>query len=143
MNRHRFGEHVPFIGDNAGVARGGRHVDRERVKLFTLMGTLREAASVLPTLIGISSMRAGYLPIALCRSSSAARRLRRLGNRHRHVFGAFINSMIGRPYGYWDSRLLGASGGGWVFRAAVIFHLIMERRSAGQRLDGSGLKPGN
>ena len=50
MNRHRFGEHVLFIGDNANVARVvGVNVDRERVKLFTLMGPLAGFAAVLLT----------------------------------------------------------------------------------------------
>ena len=41
LNRHRFGEHVLFIGDSNDVSRVvGIDVDREKIKLFTLMGLL-------------------------------------------------------------------------------------------------------
>ena len=41
LNRHRFGEHLLFIGDNQDVARVlGVNVRREKLKLFTLMGAL-------------------------------------------------------------------------------------------------------
>ena len=68
LNRHRFGEHILFIGDNASVATVvGVNVSRERVKLFTLMGTLAGFAAVLLTLENAisSSMGQGYLLVAL------------------------------------------------------------------------------
>ena len=41
LNRHRFGEHVLFIGDSNDVSRVvGIDVEREKIKLFTLMGGL-------------------------------------------------------------------------------------------------------
>ena len=41
LNRHRFGEHILFIGDNRNVAKvAGINITRETVKLFTLMGLL-------------------------------------------------------------------------------------------------------
>ena len=50
LNRHRFGEHLLFIGDNVSVARVvGVNVGREKIKLFTLMGVLGAFAAVLLT----------------------------------------------------------------------------------------------
>jgi len=50
LNRHRFGESLLFIGDNANVARVlGIDVRTSRVKLFTLMGTLAGIAGVFLT----------------------------------------------------------------------------------------------
>ncbi len=41
LNRHRFGEHILFIGDSNDVSRVvGINVEREKIKLFTLMGAL-------------------------------------------------------------------------------------------------------
>ena len=42
LNRHKFGEAIMFIGDNAEVARVmGINVESTRVTLFTLMGVDR------------------------------------------------------------------------------------------------------
>jgi simple sugar transport system permease protein len=50
LNRHRFGEALLFIGDNANVARVmGIDVRRTRVRLFTLMGALAGLAGVFLT----------------------------------------------------------------------------------------------
>jgi simple sugar transport system permease protein len=65
LNRHRFGENLLFIGDNAKVARVvGIATDREKIKLFTLMGFLSAFAGVLLTLETtsyFSSQGMGYL----------------------------------------------------------------------------------
>lgn len=51
LNRHRFGESLLFIGDSLKVAKVvGISVEREKIKLFTLMGTLSALAGVLLTL---------------------------------------------------------------------------------------------
>jgi len=50
LNRHRFGEHLLFIGDNARVAEVvGVNVGRERTRAFVLMGVMAAFASVLLT----------------------------------------------------------------------------------------------
>ncbi|HQT83673.1 MAG: ABC transporter permease [Acidiphilium sp. 37-64-53] len=55
LNRHRFGEHLLFIGDSREVARVvGINTLRERIKLFTLMGALGGFAAVLLTLENLS-----------------------------------------------------------------------------------------
>jgi simple sugar transport system permease protein len=51
LNRHRFGEALLFIGDNAAVARViGIDVKATRVKLFTLMGALAGLAGMFLTM---------------------------------------------------------------------------------------------
>ena len=51
LTRHRFGEHVLFIGDSNAVSRVvGIDVEREKIKLFVLMGTLASIAAIILTL---------------------------------------------------------------------------------------------
>lgn len=51
LNRHRFGESLLFIGDSLKVAKVvGIQIEREKIKLFTLMGLLSAFAGVLLTL---------------------------------------------------------------------------------------------
>ncbi len=50
LNRHKFGEEITFIGDNANVARVmGINVELTRIKLFTLMGAMAAFAGRLLT----------------------------------------------------------------------------------------------
>ena len=50
LNRHRFGENILFIGDSIKVAKVvGIQIDREKIKLFTLMGFLSALAGVFLT----------------------------------------------------------------------------------------------
>jgi simple sugar transport system permease protein len=51
LNRHKFGEAIMFIGDNAEVARVmGINVETTRIKLFTLQGVIAAFAGLLLTL---------------------------------------------------------------------------------------------
>jgi simple sugar transport system permease protein len=51
LNRHKFGEEITFIGDNANVARVmGIDVVRTRIRLFTVMGVIAAFAGLLLTL---------------------------------------------------------------------------------------------
>lgn len=65
LNRHRFGENLLFIGDSLKVAKVvGIQIDREKIKLFTLMGTLSALAGVfltLETTTYFSNAGMGYL----------------------------------------------------------------------------------
>ena len=69
LNRHRFGESLLFIGDNLRVAKVvGIAIDREKIKLFTLMGALSAFAGVLLTLettTYFSNAGMGYLLIVV------------------------------------------------------------------------------
>ncbi len=50
LNRHKFGEEITFIGDNANVARVmGINVEMSKIKLFTMMGLLSAFAGLLLT----------------------------------------------------------------------------------------------
>ena len=133
MNRHRFGEHILFIGDNRNVARVvGVNVEREQVKLFTLMGTLAGFAAVLLTLENrnfFNTQGQGYLLIALASVFIGGTSI--FGGQASIVgtfFGAFIISMIEAGLtatgiqGFWVRAVVGL-----VFLAAVILHLTMEQ----------------
>ena len=51
LNRHKFGEAVMFVGDNANVARVmGIDVEATRIRLFTMMGVIAGFAGVILTL---------------------------------------------------------------------------------------------
>ncbi len=69
LNRHKFGESLLFIGDNLRVAKVvGIAIDREKVRLFTLMGALSAFAGVLLTLettTYFSNAGMGYLLIVV------------------------------------------------------------------------------
>ncbi|MGF1477789.1 MAG: ABC transporter permease [Geminicoccaceae bacterium] len=133
LNRHRFGEHLLFIGDNPNVARVvGIKVNRERIKAFTLMGALAAVAGVLVTLENknfYTSQGTAYLLIVVAAvfiggtSISGGRGL---------VIGTFFGSYIvgcieagivaSGLSGFWTRLVVGL-----VFLIAVIFHLLMER----------------
>ncbi|MEK9618408.1 MAG: ABC transporter permease, partial [Deltaproteobacteria bacterium] len=65
LNRHKFGENLLFIGDNSEVAKMmGINVILEKIKLFTLSGTLSSIGGVfltLETTSYFSSQGMGYL----------------------------------------------------------------------------------
>jgi len=51
LNRHKFGEAIMFIGDNANVARVmGINVEATKIKLFTMMGVIAAFAGLLLTM---------------------------------------------------------------------------------------------
>lgn len=147
MNRHRFGEHLLFIGDNVNVARVvGINVDREKIKLFTLMGVLGAIAGVLVTLENrnfYTTQGTGYLLIVVAAvfiggTSFAGGKASVAGT----FFGSYTVGCIEAGIvatglgGYWTRLVVGL-----VFLAAVIFHLALEdpkrvRRLAGFRVGG-------
>jgi len=132
LNRHRFGEHILFIGDNANVARVvGINVPLERIKLFTLMGVLGAFAAVLLTLENknfFNTQGTGYLLISLAAVFIGGTSI--FGGQGTIVgsfFGAFIIMMIEAGLvatgiqGFWVRAVVGL-----VFIAAVVFHLSVE-----------------
>jgi simple sugar transport system permease protein len=139
LNRHRFGEHALFIGDSNQVARVlGVNVEREKIKVFTLMGLLASIAAIILTLENknfFGNQGQGYLLTAIASvliggTSIFGGRATIIGT----VFGAAIILMI--------EPALVASGltGAWVrtvqglvFLIAIIFYLYVDepqRRSA-------------
>jgi simple sugar transport system permease protein len=139
LNRHRFGEHVLFIGDSNNVSRVlGIDVDREKIKLFTLMGGLAGAAAIMLTLENknyFGNQGQGYLLTAIASvliggTSIFGGRATIVGT----VFGCFIIGMI--EAGLVAAGLTGAwvrTIQGLVFLTAMIFYLYVDepqRRAA-------------
>jgi simple sugar transport system permease protein len=139
LNRHRFGEHVLFIGDSNQVSRVvGIDVDREKIKIFTLMGALAGIAAVMLTLENknfFGNQGQGYLLTAIAAvliggTSIFGGRATIVGT----VFGSMIILMIepalvaGGLTGAWVRTVQGL-----VFLIAIVFYLYMDepqRRTA-------------
>jgi simple sugar transport system permease protein len=132
LNRHRFGEHVLFIGDSRTVARvAGVNVVRETIKLFTLMGVLGGFAAVLLTIENLnyfSTQGQGYLLPALAGVFIGGTSV--FGGTATIVgtfFGTFIIGMLEAGIvatgiaGFWVQAIEGI-----VFVAAVVLHLVVE-----------------
>ena len=139
LNRHRFGEHTLFIGDSNAVSRVvGIDVDREKIKLFTLMGALAAIAAIFLTLENknyFGNQGQGYLLLAIASvliggTSIFGGRATIVGT----VFGAFIIAMV-EP-GLVATGLTGAwvnTVRGLIFLISIIFYLYVDepqRRSA-------------
>ena len=99
LTRHRFGEHTLFIGDSNDVSRVvGIDVDREKIKIFTLMGFLAACAAIMLTLENknfFGNQGQGYLLTAIASvliggTSIFGGRATIVGT----VFGCFIIGMI-------------------------------------------------
>lgn len=132
LNRHRFGEHILFIGDNRDVARvAGINVVRETVLLFTLMGVLGGIAAMLLTVENLnyfSTQGQGYLLPALAGVFIGGTSV--FGGAATVVgtfFGTFIIGMLEAAIvatgiaGFWVQAIEGV-----VFVAAVTLHLWLE-----------------
>jgi len=132
LNRHRFGENLLFIGDSNDVARVvGVDVDREKIKLFTLMGALAAVAAIMLTLEDrnyFGNQGQGYLLLAIASvliggTSIFGGRATIVGT----VFGAIIIYLM-------EPGLVAAGATaetvqimrGLVFLIAVIFYLYVE-----------------
>ena len=132
LNRHRFGEHVLFIGDSNAVSRVvGIDVAREKIRLFTLMGGLSALAAMLLTLENknfFGNQGQGYLLTAIASvliggTSIFGGRATIVGT----VFGCFIIGMI--EAGLVATGLTGAwvrTIQGLVFLISIIFYLWVE-----------------
>jgi simple sugar transport system permease protein len=132
LNRHRFGEHVLFIGDSNAVSRVvGIDVDREKIKVFTLMGALAAVAAIMLTLENknfFGNQGQGYLLTAIASvliggTSIFGGRATIVGT----VFGCFIIGMI--EAGLVASGLTGAwvrTIQGLVFMIAIVFYLYVD-----------------
>jgi simple sugar transport system permease protein len=132
LNRHRFGEHVLFIGDSNAVSQVvGIDVAREKIRLFTLMGGLAALAAMLLTLENknfFGNQGQGYLLTAIASvliggTSIFGGRATIVGT----VFGCFIIGMI--EAGLVATGLTGAwvrTIQGLVFLISIIFYLWVE-----------------
>ncbi len=132
ITRHRFGEHVLFIGNSNDVSRVvGIDVDREKIKIFTLMGFLAACAAIILTLENknyFGNQGQGYLLTAIASvliggTSIFGGRATVIGT----VFGCLIIGMI--EAGLVAAGLTGAwvrTVQGLIFLAAIIFYMTMD-----------------
>lgn len=132
LTRHRFGEHTLFIGDSNDVSRVvGIDVDREKIKIFTLMGFLAACAAIMLTLENknfFGNQGQGYLLTAIASvliggTSIFGGQATLIGT----VFGCFIISMI--EAGLVASGLTGAwvrTVQGLIFLIAIIFYIYAD-----------------
>ena len=132
LTRHRFGEHTLFIGDSNDVSRVvGIDVDREKIKIFTLMGFLAACAAIILTLENknfFGNQGQGYLLTAIASvliggTSIFGGRATILGT----VFGCLIIGMV--EAGLVAAGLTGAwvrTVQGLIFLAAMIFYLYAD-----------------
>jgi simple sugar transport system permease protein len=132
LNRHRFGDSVLFIGDSNAVSRVvGIDVEREKIKVFTLMGGLAGIAAIMLTLENknyFGNQGQGYLLTAIASvliggTSIFGGKATLIGT----VFGCFIIGMI--EAGLVATGLTGAwvrAVQGLVFLIAIIFYLCIE-----------------
>jgi len=132
LARHRFGEHTLFIGDSNDVSRVvGIDVDREKIKIFTLMGFLAACAAIILTLENknfFGNQGQGYLLTAIASvliggTSIFGGRATIIGT----VFGCFIIGMI--EAGLVAAGLTGAwvrTVQGLIFLIAIIFYMYVD-----------------
>ena len=132
LTRHRFGEHTLFIGDSNDVSRVvGIDVDREKIKIFTLMGFLAACAAIMLTLENknfFGNQGQGYLLTAIASvliggTSIFGGRATILGT----VFGCFIIGMV--EAGLVAAGLTGAwvrTVQGLIFLIAIIFYMYAD-----------------
>ena len=132
LTRHRFGEHALFIGDSNDVSRVvGIDVDREKIKIFTLMGFLAACAAIILTLENknfFGNQGQGYLLTAIASvliggTSIFGGRATILGT----VFGCLIIGMV--EAGLVAAGLTGAwvrTVQGLIFLVAIIFYMFAD-----------------
>jgi simple sugar transport system permease protein len=135
LNRHKFGEAVMFIGDNADVARVmGINVETTRIRLFTMNGVIAAFAGLLLTMeinVFYPTQGGGYLLQALAAvfiggTSIAGGQGTVVGT----LFGAYIIGSLeagvvaSRISGYWVQLVQGG-----VMAAVVVLNIIIEDRS--------------
>jgi simple sugar transport system permease protein len=140
LTRHRFGEHTLFIGDSNDVSRVvGIDVDREKIKIFTLMGFLAACAAIILTLENknfFGNQGQGYLLTAIASvliggTSIFGGQATILGT----VFGCFIIGMV--EAGLVAAGLTGAwvrTVQGLIFLVAIIFYMFVDEPQRRQAL---------
>jgi simple sugar transport system permease protein len=132
LTRHRFGEHTLFIGDSNDVSRVvGIDVDREKIKIFTLMGFLAACAAIILTLENknfFGNQGQGYLLTAIASvliggTSIFGGEATIIGT----VFGCFIIGMV--EAGLVAAGLTGAwvrTVQGLIFLVSIIFYMYAD-----------------
>ena len=135
LNRHRFGEAITFIGDNADVARVmGINVGSTKVRLFVIHGVISAFAGLLLTMninVFFPTQGQGFLlptmaAVFIGGTSIAGGKGTVIGS----FFGAYIIGSLeagvvaSRISGYWVQLVQGM-----VMAAVVVLNIVIEERS--------------
>ena len=134
LNRHRFGEHVMFIGDNREAARMiGVNVDQTMMGIFALNGALAAFASVILGLEMVTwwpTQGPGYLLITVAAVFIGGTSIYGgEGTMFGTVFGAFIVGSITAGItasgvgGFWSELVVGL-----VMLAAILTNIIVGKK---------------
>ena len=150
LNRHKFGEEIMFIGDNANVARVmGIDVAATRIRLFTLMGMIAAFAGLLLTLeinVFYPTQGGGFLlPTMAAVFIGGTSIAGGLGSMFGTLFGAYIIGSLEAGIvattisGYWVQLVEGL-----VMAASMVLNIVVGEGNAGKVLAGLGrwFKPG-
>lgn len=141
LNRHRFGEAVMFIGDNADVARVmGINVEASKIRIFTFNGVIAAFAGLLLTMelnVFFPTQGQGYLLPALAAVFIGGTSIAGgYGTIVGTFFGAYIIGSLepgvvaSRISGYWVQIVQGV-----VMAAVVVLNIVIEERGIA-RLSG-------
>jgi simple sugar transport system permease protein len=132
LNRHKFGEEIMFVGDNAEVARVmGINVEATKIKLFTMMGIIAAFAGLLLTLeinVFFPTQGRGFLlPVMAAVFVGGTSIAGGLGSIVGTFFGAYIIGSLEAGVvasgigGYWTQAVEGL-----VMAASVILNVVIE-----------------
>ncbi len=138
LNRHKFGEEIMFIGDNANVAQVmGIDVVSTRIKLFTLMGVIAAFAGLLLTLeinVFYPTQGGGFLlPTMAAVFIGGTSIAGGLGSIFGTLFGAYIIGSLEAGIvattisGYWVQSVEGV-----VMAASMILNIILGEGNIGR-----------
>ena len=140
LNRHTFGEHILFIGDNVDVARVmGVNVTATKIKLFVFMGIISAFAGILLTLEMINFWTTQGAGLLLPTIAAVFIGGTSLAGGYGTVIGSFFGAYIVGSLeagvvasgigGYWTRLVTGL-----VMAASVSLNIILSREK------GKGLK---
>ncbi|MHC2995659.1 MAG: ABC transporter permease [Candidatus Atribacteria bacterium] len=140
LNRHTFGEHILFIGDNVDVARVmGVNVTATKIKLFVFMGVISAFAGILLTLEMINFWTTQGAGLLLPTIAAVFIGGTSLAGGYGTVIGSFFGAYIVGSLeagvvasgigGYWTRLVTGL-----VMAASVSLNIVLSREK------GKGLK---
>ncbi len=138
LNRHKFGEEIMFIGDNANVAQVmGIDVAATKIKLFTMMGVIAAFAGLLLTLeinVFFPTQGSGFLlPTMAAVFIGGTSIAGGLGSLFGTLFGAYIIGSLEAGIvattisGYWVQLVEGV-----VMAASMILNIVLGEGNAGR-----------
>jgi len=138
LNRHKFGEEIMFIGDNANVAQVmGIDVVATRVKLFTIMGMIAAFAGLLLTLeinVFYPTQGGGFLlPTMAAVFIGGTSIAGGLGSMFGTLFGAYIIGSLEAGIvattisGYWVQLVEGV-----VMAASMVLNIVLGEGNVGR-----------